>query len=97
MMPTTVPSKPTKGDEEAMVASVETPRFSSAWTMASARSSALGSFDLFPRDLRAHLMRPKFLETRNHDFGQVALGVAVSDLDGFIELAFAQRTGHGRH
>jgi len=35
MMPTTVPSRPTNGADEPMVASVEIPRFSSAWTMAS--------------------------------------------------------------
>ena len=40
MMPSTVPNRPTKGAVEPMVARVETPRFSSACTMAAARSRA---------------------------------------------------------
>ena len=40
MMPTTVPNSPTNGAVEPMVARLLTPRFSSAWTIASARSSA---------------------------------------------------------
>src|SRR2546429_5423815 len=38
-MPTTVPNKPTNGAVEPMVARAERPRFISAWTMATERSS----------------------------------------------------------
>src|SRR5271167_899008 len=39
-MPTTVPNSPTKGAVEPIVAKPPKPRFSSAWTIASVRSSA---------------------------------------------------------
>ena len=74
MMPTTVPNSPTNGAVEPMVARLEMPRFSSACTMASARSRArLRRLDLFARNIRAHLMSAEFLQTGHHDLGQVAL------------------------
>ena len=41
-------------------------------------------------------MRPKFLQASHDNLGQMALVVTVGDLDGFVQLAFAQRAGHGR-
>ena len=41
-------------------------------------------------------MRLEFLQARHDNLGQVALLVTVGDLDRFIQLAFAQRAGHGR-
>ena len=58
--------------------------------------SALGSFDLFTGNFGADLVRLEFLQTGHHDLRQVALLVTVGDLDRFVQLAFAQRAGHGR-
>ena len=41
-------------------------------------------------------VRTEFLQARNHNLGQVRLLVAVGDLYGLVQLAFAQRAGHGR-
>jgi hypothetical protein len=41
-------------------------------------------------------MRPEFLQTSHDHLGQVALAITVGDLDGFVQLAFAQGPGHGR-
>src|ERR1035437_2336292 len=57
---------------------------------------ALGSFDLFARNLRADLMSLEFLQTGHHNLGEVALLVAIRNLHGFIQFAFAQRAGNRR-
>jgi len=41
-------------------------------------------------------MRAEFLKTGNHNLRQMALAEPVGDLNGLIELALAQRAGHGR-
>ena len=41
-------------------------------------------------------MSLEFLKTGDDDFRQVASLVTIGNLDGFIELAFAQRAGDGR-
>src|SRR6185312_10118189 len=58
--------------------------------------SAAGSFDFLTGNLRSTLMRLKLLKTGNHDLSEVALLVTVGNLDGFIELAFAQSACHSR-
>ena len=58
--------------------------------------SALRGLDFFARNLRAHLMRPEFLQSGHHNLRQMALAVTVGDLDRFVQLAFAQRAGHRR-
>ena len=58
--------------------------------------SAFGSLDFFTRNLGAELVGLEFLQTRHDNLGQVALLVTVRNLDGFIQLAFAQRAGNRR-
>ncbi len=41
-------------------------------------------------------MRLKFLQARHHNLGQVALLVAIGDLDRFVQFPFTQRTGDCR-
>ena len=58
--------------------------------------SALGGFDLFTRNLGADLVRLEFLQASHDHLRQMALLVTVGDLDGFVQLAFAQRAGDRR-
>ena len=60
-----------------------------------ALQSALGSFDGLARNLAAFLVRPEFHQASGDDLGQVALLVALGDLDGFVDLAIAQGPGNG--
>ena len=97
MMPTTVPNSPTNGAVEPMVARAADAALQFGVNDGfGAFEGALGSFDLFTRNLRADLVRLEFLQTGHDDLRQVALLVTVGNLDGFIQLAFAQRAGHGR-
>ena len=41
-------------------------------------------------------MNLEFLQTRHDNLGEVTLLEAVGNLDGFIQLAFAQSAGDGR-
>src|SRR3954447_10956984 len=48
--------------------------------------STLGSFDIFTRNFRTHLMSFEFLQTGDHNFGKVALVKAIGNFDGFVKL-----------
>ena len=41
-------------------------------------------------------MRPELLQSRHHNLGQMALAETVGDLDGLVQLAFAQRSRNRR-
>jgi hypothetical protein len=86
MMPTTVPNSPTNGAVEPMVARPDTPRFSSAWTIASPAPERWRSFDFFAWNFRTHLVSLEFLQSCDHHFGQMALLIPVRDLDGLVQL-----------
>ncbi len=65
--------------------------------MASARSRARREASISsPGISRRNLVRLELLQARHYNLRQMALLVAIGDLDGFIQLAFAQRAGHGR-
>ena len=53
--------------------------------------SALGGFDLFARDVGGFAVGPEFLQASDNDFRQVALLVALGDLDRFFNVAFSKR------
>ena len=60
-----------------------------------ALQSALGGFDRSPGISADSPVGPEFLQASGDDLRQVALLVALGDLDGFVNLAFAQRAGNG--
>ncbi len=97
MMPATVPNRPTNGADEAMVAR---PRNAAlqlrVYDGFGAFESAARGLDLFAGNIGRNLVRLEFLKPGHDDFRQVALLVAVGDLYGLIQLAFAQRAGYGR-
>ena len=97
MMPTTVPNSPTngRGGTDGRQAADAALQFG-VHDGFGAFESALGSFDLFTRNFGAQLMSLEFLQTGHDNLGQMALVVAVGNLDGFVQLAFAQRAGNGR-
>src|ERR1039457_5176221 len=52
--------------------------------------STLGRFDLLTGDVVGIAVGPELLKASDDDLGQVALLVALGDLDGFLNLAFTQ-------
>jgi len=58
--------------------------------------SALGSFNVFPRDVGAGLVCLELLQPCRDDFRQVRLLVALGDVNGFLDLAIAQRARYQR-
>jgi hypothetical protein len=91
MIPNTVPNKPTNGASgtDGCQAADAALQFG-VNNGFGAFQSAARSFNIFTRDFRAHLVSLEFLQTSHNHFGQVALVEAVGNLDGFIQLAFAQ-------
>src|SRR5437868_15491081 len=61
-----------------------------------ALQGALGGFDSLARDLTALLVSSELHEASSDDLGQMALLVALGNLDGFGDLAVAQRASHCR-
>src|SRR5271157_3523182 len=57
--------------------------------------SALGGLDLLARNVGGIAVGLELLQTRSNHLGQVALLVALADLDGFFDLAFTQGAGNG--
>src|SRR6516162_449878 len=57
---------------------------------------ALGRVDLLPWDFGADLVGLKLLQAGDDDLCQMALFVAVGDLNGFVQLTFAQCASHRR-
>ena len=62
-----------------------------------ALQSALGGFDGLARDFAGlSWWAWNSMQASGDNLGQVALLVALGNLDGFVDLAIAQRAGHGR-
>src|SRR5271157_2803994 len=57
--------------------------------------SALGGFDLLAGNVGGIAVGFELLQARGNHLGQVALLVALADLDRFFDLAFAQGAGDG--
>ena len=57
---------------------------------------ALAGFDLFARNLVGFAMRAELLQAGGDNLCQVRLLIALGDTDGFVNLALAQSSGHGR-
>ena len=55
---------------------------------------ALGSFDLLAGNVVGIAVGLELLQAGGDDLGQVALLVALGDLDGFLDLAFTQGAGN---
>src|SRR5271165_2349289 len=60
-----------------------------------ALQGTLRGFNLFAWNVGRFAVRPEFLQAGRDDLRQVALLIALGNLDGFVDLAFAQRAGHG--
>ena len=57
---------------------------------------ALGSFDDFARDFTAVLVSAELHQASGNNLGQMALLVALGNLDGFVNAAIAKRAGDCR-
>jgi hypothetical protein len=64
--------------------------------MASERSRARLEASISSPGKIAFLVSSELLQTRDDNLRQVALLVTIGNLDGFVELAFAQRAGNRR-
>ncbi len=96
-MPTTVPNRPTKGAVEPMVARpAEAALQLGVNDGFGALEGAAGSFELFARQFGGITVGLELLQTGGDNLCQMALLVAVGNLDGFLDLAVLQGSGDGR-
>ena len=101
MTPTTVPSSPTNGAVEPMVASAETPFLRSDAVSADGalNRAAHGVHQVFTAQAAAaFLLELIFLQAGEHDLREVAVAVVLGggERDGVLQPAFLEVLGHLR-
>ena len=98
MTPTTVPSSPTKGAVEPMVASAETPfEVGGRQGGGALNRAAHGVHEVLAgQTAAALLLKLIFLQAGEHDFGEVRVAVVLGGRErhGVLQVAFLEVLGH---